>query len=322
MKSFISQISAIGFFFIITGCLVSAQSAEMTLAERLGYLETDKLLIVHADDVGMAHSVNQATFKALESGQVTSASVMVPCPWLLEVAEFAGRNPSADLGIHLTLSSEWKNFKWGPVASKTEVPTLVNPMGYFPTIREGMTKIKSSEAEVELRAQINLAKSVGIEPTHLDSHQLLLFLRPDLFQVYLKVGRESGIPILLSKQIFALIRSQMGSAVPDWESFLQPGDILIDGLLSITPEDARQGWANYYRKVIEGLKPGITELIVHLGYSGEEFKGIAEDSDFGSTWRQNEFDYLTSSEFAELLKKEKVKLITWREIGETIQKNH
>src|SRR5687767_13457717 len=93
---------------------ITLQIPEKTLAERLGYPRDAKLLIVHADDLGMAHSVNAASIRGLESGLINSASIMVPCPWFPEIAEYARKNPQADLGLHLTLTSEWTDFRWGP----------------------------------------------------------------------------------------------------------------------------------------------------------------------------------------------------------------
>lgn len=285
------------------------------LNEKLGYAPTDRLLIIHADDAGIAHSVNKATFSALDSGRVTSASVMVPCPWLLEVADYAKRNPHADIGVHLTLSSEWLSFKWGPVASKSEVPSLVDPLGYFYTIREALALIDPREAEIELREQVKMARAAGMEPTHLDTHQLLAYFRPGLFEAYLKVGRESGIPVLISRSVFELIRTQLGENSPDWDSYLEPGDILIDKILSISPAEAEAGWPAFYEKAVKGLQPGVTEIIVHVGFDSEELLGMAGNEAFGSSWRQKEFDYLMGEEFGNLLKQENVKQVTWREIG-------
>src|SRR5437762_3827127 len=114
-------------FAFLSISTVSAQSK--TVAERLGYPADSKLLIVHADDLAVAHSVDSASFDALEKNAITSASILVPCPWLTEVAEYAKAHPEADLGLHLALTSEWKTYRWGPVESKDKVPTLLDPGG-------------------------------------------------------------------------------------------------------------------------------------------------------------------------------------------------
>ena len=105
--------------------------AQQSIAERLGYPRDAKLLIVHADDLGMAHSVNVATTKAFETSLVNSGSIMAPCPWLSEIADYARKNPQADLGLHLTLTSEWTSFRWGPVSPRDRVSSLLDKDGYF-----------------------------------------------------------------------------------------------------------------------------------------------------------------------------------------------
>jgi len=147
-----------------------------TIAERLGYAPDAKLLIIHADDLAVAHSEDSASFDALDKHAVTSASIMVPCPWLSEVAEYAKAHPDADLGLHLTLTSEWKSYRWGPVASTNTVPSLLDPSGYlWPDTPQALGALKPAEVEREIRAQIERANAFGIHPTHLDSHMGTLF---------------------------------------------------------------------------------------------------------------------------------------------------
>src|SRR5215469_4526290 len=153
---------------------VSAQNNAKSLAEKLGFPHDAKLLIVHADDVGMTHSVNAATIKALESGNVNSASIMVPCPWFPEIADYAKSHPDVDFGLHLTLTSERIYYRWSSVASKDRVPTLLDANGYFHHDWTRETRIDPKDVELELRAQIERAYMMGIHPTHLDSHQYRL----------------------------------------------------------------------------------------------------------------------------------------------------
>src|SRR2546423_2686771 len=144
----------------------------------------EKLLIVHADDLGMAHSVDAAAIKGLESGLITSASIMVPCPWLPEIAAYARAHPNADLGLHLTLTSEWKSFRWRPL---TPLASLVDSEGFFnATESEAAARIDPKDAEAEVRAQIARAKAVGIHPTHLDSHMGTLYQTKVLLGVLLR----------------------------------------------------------------------------------------------------------------------------------------
>ncbi len=182
---------------LITSPSVDAFAQTKTIAERLGYPRDAKLLIIHADDLAVAHSEDAASFDALDQNAVTSASIMIPCPWLTEVAAYAKAHPDADLGLHLTLTSEWSTYRWGPVASKNTVPSLLDPSGYlWPDAPEGVHSLKADDAEREIRAQVERAIAMGIHPTHLDSHMGVLFSRPDLFAVYVKVAREYKLPFL------------------------------------------------------------------------------------------------------------------------------
>jgi len=152
-----------------------------TVAERLGYPKDAKLLILHADDLGAAHSIDAATFDALDKGVISSASIMMPTPWVTEVAAYARAHPEADLGLHLTLTSEWQSYRWGTVASADKVASLLDSTGTLAFDTDPVAKkAKLPEVELEIRAQIERARALGIRPTHLDSHMGALFSSPAL----------------------------------------------------------------------------------------------------------------------------------------------
>ena len=301
-------------------CVVSlvlatnASAQNRSLVERLGYPANTKLLIVHADDLGMAHSVNAATIKGFQSGLVNSGSIMVPCPWFSEIAAYARANPQADLGLHLTLTSEWTSFKWGPVTSKDRVSSLLDKNGYFHLVEsEAAAKADPKEVEIEIRAQIERARAFGIQPTHLDSHMGTLYQNKALFEVFLKVARDYKLPVRVAKAWFG-----QAEFLP---SNLNPDDVLIDRTLDINPAVAPADWAKFYTEAIKKLEPGVTEVVIHLAYDDSEMQGATADHpNWGAAWRQRDFDFFTSDAFRQLLRDQQIKLITWRELGKLLQK--
>src|SRR5258706_7696987 len=168
-----------------------------TVPEPLGSPADTKLLIIHADDLAIAHSEDAASLEALDKGYVTSASIIVPGPWLTEVADYAKAHPDADLGLHLALTSEWKTFRWGSVESKDKVPSLLDPAGALWPLTEDVRKnAKPQEVEREYRAQVQQALAVGIHPTHLDTHMGSALAEPEIAAVYVKIAHEIQLPIL------------------------------------------------------------------------------------------------------------------------------
>jgi predicted glycoside hydrolase/deacetylase ChbG (UPF0249 family) len=292
---------------------VSAQDSGKTLAEKLGYSRDSKLLIVHADDVGVTHSVNAATVKALDTGLVNSASIMVPCPWFPEIAEYAKSHPNFDFGLHLTLTSERVYYRWGPVASKDKVPSLVDENGYFHHDWSAATKINPKEVELELRAQIDRAYAMGIRPTHLDSHQYRLYENgKGLFEVVLKLAHEYKLPVFLARDWFA--------DRPYLESSLTPADLVLDHTITIPPEVPPEKWAEFYKNALKNLQPGVTEFVIHLAFADDEMKAATRERDtWGAAWRQRDFDFFTGPEFRNLLQEQNIKLITWRELAHARQ---
>src|SRR5262245_46498879 len=192
------------------GLLLAAQAAGPSLQERLGHHADARVLVIHADDLGMAHSVNRATFEALERGWVTSASILVPCPWFPEVARWARAHPQADLGIHLAVNSEWTGFRWAPISPRDAVSSLLDPDGYFPLVETDVAaRAKAAEIERELRAQIDKARKAGINLTHLDSHMATLFRKREFFDVFRGLGKSYQLPVLLER-----LGSRGGEASP------------------------------------------------------------------------------------------------------------
>ena len=297
-------------FFI--GMMSQAVGQDRNTAQKLGFDKDAKLLIVHADDIGVAHSVNRATISALEKKGVNSGSIMVPCAWFPEIADHARRNPSLDLGLHLTLTAEWKNYKWDGVLPNNEIPSLINQSGFFYASAEDVAKnAVPAEVENEISAQVERAIAFGIDPTHLDSHMGTLFQTPELFQIYQNVGKKYKIPVFVPM-------SWIGE-VPELNAVLDPGIITVQSTVMVGPDVLADKWKDAYDQAIRELKPGLNELIVHLAYDDDEMQAVCIDHpDYGSAWRQRDYDYVVGREFKELLKAENINLVTYRQIKELI----
>ncbi|MFL5613203.1 MAG: polysaccharide deacetylase family protein [Gemmatimonadaceae bacterium] len=288
---------------LFAGSTLGAQT--MNLAQRLGYPADAKLLILHADDIGVAHSVNVASFDALDHGAVSSGSIMMPTPWVTEVATYFKEHPNADLGLHLTLTSEWETYRWGSVAASDQVPSLLDPDGTMPSdVPPVVARAKPQEVERELRAQVERALAIGIHPTHLDSHMGTLFASPDLVAVYVKVAHDYHLPYLA-------LRGMAGLAQVAHKS-----DVMVDNVVIAGPEIPRDKWKQFYLDAIAGLKPGLTEMIVHLGHDDAELQAVTVNHEpYGSAWRQRDYEVMTSAEFKKALRDNRVILVKWRDVG-------
>src|SRR5216684_1125622 len=291
-----------------------ARGQNKTVAERLGYPPAAKLLIIHADDLAVAHSVDTASFDALDKNAVTSASVMVPCPWLNEVAAYAKNHPDADLGLHLTLTSEWEVCRWGPVESKDKVPSLLDSSGYlWPQPGPAAQNIKPEEAEREIRTQIERAIAAGIHPTHLDSHMGLLFAKPELFAVLIKVAHEYNLPFLALR-----FPGDPNKLIP----LLSEKDIIIDSDSGVMANSSVPvaGWKEFYVNAIQKLKPGLSEMIVHLGHDDAELQAVTLDHPItSSAWRQRDYDVVTSAEFKKALEENHIILVKWKDFQKLLK---
>jgi predicted glycoside hydrolase/deacetylase ChbG (UPF0249 family) len=305
-----NRISILLFLFLALTLLdAHAQIAGKSTAEKLGFAHDTKLLIVHADDVGVTHSVNAATIKALDTGLVNSASIMVPCPWFPEIADYAKSHPDLDFGLHLTLTSERVYYRWSPVAPKDKVPSLVDENGYFHHDWNAAPKINPEEVELELRAQIDRASAMGVRPSHLDSHQYRLYENgKDLFEVLLRLAHEYKLTVFIARDWF--------KDYPYLESSLTPTDIVLDHTVTIAPSVPPEKWAEFYKTALKNLQPGVTEFVIHLAFADDEMKAATRERDtWGAAWRQRDFDFFTSQEFRQLLQEQNIKLVTWRELA-------
>ena len=283
-----------------------ASPTASTIAARLGYPAGTKLLILHADDLGVAHSVNAASLDALERGVISSASVMMPTPWVTEVAAWARAHPDHDLGLHLTLTSEWQTYRWGTVAPATEVPTLLDSTGTLPSETEVVSKRAAvPEVERELRAQIDRARALGLNPTHLDSHMGALFNTPELYAALVRVARAYGLPFLVTRGPDGRLPADVS---PD-------RDVVLDTVITAGDELPSEGWKAFYLDAVRALKPGLTEMLVHLGHDDAELRAVMVNHPaWGSAWRQRDDDVLRSPEFRQALKDNGVVLVRWKDL--------
>ena len=277
------------------------------LAQQLGYTSSDKLLIIHADDLGLARSVNKASFEALSKEFVNSASVMMPSPFAEEVAAYYLEHPQIDLGLHLTFTAEWTDYKWPGVAPANKIETLLDDEGFLhqkkvTVIKEGI----NAEIKTELQAQIDYARALGMSPTHMDSHEGTLFFDPAFFRTYIEVGHQNQIPVFVPK----LLAPHFDEHFP-----LPPQVVLVDQMFMALKGTELDAMESYYVEVLSSIKPGLNQLLVHLAFDEEEMKAITKDREaYGTKWRAKDYQVVSSRKFQDLLKQNEIKLIQWRDI--------
>jgi predicted glycoside hydrolase/deacetylase ChbG (UPF0249 family) len=281
-----------------------------SLAVRLGYQPTDKILIVNGDDAGMCHPANLATIECLEQGLMRSATIMVPCPWFPEIAAYARQHPDKNFGVHLCHTSEWGKYRWGPVADRKDVPGLLDPEGYlWRGVEEVYQHAKPEEARIEARAQIRRALAAGIDVTHLDSHMGTLQLNPEFMKVYLQLAVEFDLPLRMASQETLArfgqpeLRNQVAA-----QGIVFTDDFIYDEL----PEE-KQGVTDFWLKIVKQLKPGVTELYIHAALPTDELKAIT------GSWatRAAEFEVFTHNEaMKRLVAEQKIILIGYRPLRE------
>ena len=306
---------------LITFCVTQLVSAaEPTFAERLGWPEGSRVLILHSDDVGMSHASNQGTIEALEFGMVTSVSVMMPTPWVSEFARYVKLHPDTDVGLHLTLTSEWDNYRWPPVAGKSQVPGLVDEMGcLWDNGLLVMEHATADEVEIEIRAQIDRARTMGLPITHIDSHMGTLFDSDEFFERLVKVSLEMDLPMIMSRSYWpreAKISDRTKrrrSAIPRiWNAGLPVLDYIHTASYAWKTRDKK----DLYIRDIRNLPPGITEMIIHCTKPNEVIDVITNSREL----LYGDYFAMIDPDVKKAIQDEKIILTTWKELHERRKK--
>ena len=308
------------------------QAKDTTYAERLGYPNGAKVLIIHVDDAGMSYDSNKGAIKALTQGAATSCSVMMPCSWVPSFVHFLKKHPDVDAGLHLTLTSEWNEYRWGPLSGKAATPGLVDNEGdLWPDVPDVIKHASADEVEKEIRAQLDRARSMGFEPTHLDSHMGTLFATPAFLERYVKVGIENHIPVMLPGGHDILIQQQMRTPEVYINQLREIGRRLwaaglpvLDDLHNFSydwkaPENIKPGnkqsqdyKTKKYIEALQLLKPGVTMMIMHCTEPSETFQHISNSGPL----RKADLLAMLNPAFKKALKDEGIILATWRELKE------
>ena len=285
------------------------------LAPAIAGVGDARVLAVHVDDVGMCHGANVAFLELARSGGVTCGSVMVPCPWFREIADAAAADPALDLGVHLTLTSEWQHYRWGPLSTLSRASGLVDDQGYFPrNCIELRPRLNAAAAEVELRAQIDRALAAGIDVTHLDTHMGAAVV-PELVDLYVRLGREYRLPVLLPREIDSYTGVLRMGEVPEGcyapvIAGLEAAGLPLFDRFRMTPGVPSDEVVARYRSLIDGLPGGATFLAVHCNAPGD-IEAIVPPR---AHWRTDEYRLFGSGQPRRWMAEAGIRAIGMREV--------
>ncbi|ULQ55699.1 polysaccharide deacetylase family protein [Flavihumibacter rivuli] len=317
---------------LLLGAAAQAQT-DTTFAERLGYPKGAKVIILHVDDAGMSYDSNIGAFKALEEGVASSVSVMMPCPWVPHFVQWLKQHPRVDAGLHLTLTSEWDNYKWGPVSGRPAVPGLVDTLtgGMYATVAAVDKSAKPEEVGREIRAQIQKARQMGFEPTHLDTHMGTVYANPAFTMQYITAGIEHKIPVMVPGGHNTIVSRDMPEKADALKQAKMIGQMLWKSGLPVLddlhnnsygwkiPESAKKSdkalqdfGTQQYITAMEECKPGLTMIIMHCTQPTEVFPHI---SDSGPT-RKADLLAMLDPRLKNYIREKGIILTTWRELME------
>lgn len=291
--------------------------------KRLGFSASDRVVIIHADDIGMNDGSVVAYADLIETGVLSSAATMVPCPWFPATATLCraySDDVRIDMGVHLTLTSEWEPYRWGPLSTGDPASGLLDAEGYFHHLARGVHEHARSEAAGrELRAQVERALAAGIDVTHVDSHMLTLF-HPRLLPIYLDIAREFGLPPFLVRLDEAHFR-RSGFGVAQVETLTgmirqaeAQGAPLFDyvHIMSLDQHEDRLG---EMQQVLDELPAGLSSIILHPSADSPALRAIAPD------WRSRVADYelLRSEALRKAIDHADIQIIGFRTLRDAIQ---
>lgn len=295
-------------------CCTSREVRSETWADRLGYPPGSKVILLHANELGMCYETNAAATKLLEAGAVRSGSAIVPAPWFGEFAQWAAAHPQADVGIELTLNSEFDHYRWQPVASGL-VPSLVDNKGFlWRTPLQTTSNATAEDVEMELLAQIEQARAAGLEPSHLTTHLGTLVTRPDLIDVYLGIARQEWIPAMVveltPEKIEQLQRD--GYALPEdvVQLFADYPLPKIDDHRYVADGKSYEEKKQSLLTMLQELPPGITQISFRPATASDALNAITDDA------QQRVWDaqLLADEDVLKALKADGIIITDWREI--------
>jgi len=265
----------------------------------LGYPEDARLLIINADDFGMCHSVNEAIVDALQAGVVRSTTLMVPCPWALHAMRFLSEHPAVPFGVHLTVISDPRDYRWGPVAPREKVPSLVDSAGYFydfdamPLLR---ARARWEELEIEFRAQIETVLAAGLQPTHLDWHALRFGERTDIHNLMIQLAKEYGLALrVIGPSTIARLQAQGYPTI----------DTMFLDSYGLDPATK----VDHYAQLLRELPAGLNEWAVHPGLDRPELLALEPAARHE---RQSDYDFFTSQQARDLVEAQGIILLDYR----------
>jgi len=288
---------------------------------KLGYSNTDRLAIIHTDDIGMCQASVQAFSDLWSFGTISSGAVMVPCPWFPAVAKMCRENPDIDMGVHATLNAEWENYRWGPVSTRDPESGLLDADGYFNQWHQAVYDHAKPEAvEREVNAQIERALAAGIDVTHVDSHMGTI-MNPKFILSYIQAAASRSLPNMLPRlnakgvEVVGLSSEEIQRYEPVVEQIESMGLPMLDGLLFL-PLDQPDGQMEIARNLLGNLPEGITHFVLHPSIDTAELRSIASD------WESRVSNYNTfmSDTLKTFIEHEDIKLIGYRQLRDAMRK--